>query len=312
MLILSKGKRSILAAAIAFIFVFSLFSYTGLGVIESYAADNTFTFSDGGITTSATGEGYSIEGTTLTINASGTYEITGSCSEGQVVVKKGVTDVTLVLNGLTLRCSSSAPIVIKKESSVTIDVEGTNTLTDAENPDDENSTDADVADAFEGAAIKVKSNSSLVITGSGTLNVDGSTCKNGIKGASLSSITVKGSVTINGNAANNVLASDNQVTINGGILNLTSIGGDGIKAEPDDDDTDSAGNITITGGSINITAADDGIQAAGDLDISGGYITVNSADDAIHANNINAKGGTYTIDAGDDGIHAEYDLIIGT
>ena len=235
MLLTTKSKKKFLAAIIAMILTISLFSYTGLGMIVSLAADNTFTFSDGGITASATGDGYTIDGTVLTINAAGTYEITGSCNEGQVVVKKGVANVTLILNNLSLRCSSSAPIVIKKESSVTIDIEGTNTLTDAEDPANESSTDTDVADAFEGAAIKVKSNSSLILTGGGTLSIDGSSCKNGIKGAESATITIENG-TYNVSAANNGIASDGSLIINKGTINITN-GNDGLTSKPDADDT---------------------------------------------------------------------------
>ncbi|MBQ9610296.1 MAG: carbohydrate-binding domain-containing protein [Lachnospiraceae bacterium] len=307
MLMTSKCKKTFLTVAIALILTLTSFSYAGLGVIESYAADNTFTFSDSGITTSTTGDGYSIDGTTLTITASGTYKITGSCNEGQVEVNKGVTDVTLILNNLSLTCSTSAPIVIKKECSVTINVEGTNTLTDAENPDNEDSTDTDVADAFEGAAIKVKSNSSLILTGSGTLNVDGSVCKNGIKGAESAAITIE-SGTYNVSAANNSIASDGSLIINGGTINVTS-GNDGLKSKPDEDDTTSAGTVTINGGTITIDVDGEGIEGE-TVNINGGTINIKAADDGINAAtersvtdlSINITGGSLYVDSDCDGL----------
>ena len=82
----------------------------------------------------------------------------------------------LVLSDLTLTSSTSVPVVCKKTSEVTIVVEGTVNLTDAEGPVNEISEDAEIADAFEGAAIKTKSGASLTITGTGTLNVDGAAC----------------------------------------------------------------------------------------------------------------------------------------
>lgn len=307
MLLTTKSKKTFLAAIIAMILTISLFSYTGLGMIVSLAADNTFTFSDGGITASATGDGYTIEGTVLTINAAGTYEITGSCNKGQVVVKKGVTNVTLILNNLSLRCSSSAPIVIKKESSVTIDIEGTNTLTDAEDPANESSTDTDVADAFEGAAIKVKSNSSLILTGGGTLSVDGSSCKNGIKGAESATITIENG-TYNVSAANNGIASDGSLIINKGTINITN-GNDGLTSKPDADDTTSAGIVTINGGTITIDVDGEGIEGE-TININGGTVNIKSTDDGINAAtersvtdlSINISGGSLYIDADGDGL----------
>ena len=81
---------------------------------------------------------------------------------------------------------------------------GSVTLTDAENPADEYSEDEDVADAYDGAAIKVKAESVVFITGDGELTVNGD-AKNGIKGGDDSSIIIGGSASIrsanNGGAA---------------------------------------------------------------------------------------------------------------
>ena len=79
----------------------------------------TFTFSDSGITASATG-GYKLDGTALTIQSAGTYILTGSCADGSVTVKKGTTGVTLVLNGLDLTSADTAPIACNKSTEVTI------------------------------------------------------------------------------------------------------------------------------------------------------------------------------------------------
>ena len=94
--------------------------------------------------------------------------------------------------------------------------------------------------------------------------------------------------TINVSAANNALASDGTLNINGGTINAQSAD-DGIKASPDDDDEASLGLININGGTINVTAADD----------------------AIHGENVNINGAAVNVSAGDDGIKAEYVLNIG-
>ena len=307
MLITSKSKRTILAAAIALIITITLFSYTGLGVIESYAADNTFTFSDSGIT-SDVDSGNKIEGTSLTINTSGVYIITGSCSEGSVKVKKGTTGVTLILKDLILACSDGAPVAINKDNGDTnIEIQGTVTLTDNENPDDEDSTDAEVADAFEGAAIKVKSGSNLTLSGSGTLIVDGSACKNGIKGGEGVTITIN-SGTYNVNAANNGIAADGNLIINDGTINVTS-GNDGLKAKPDSDDTTSNGVVSINGGTVTINAVGEGIEGE-TVNINGGTVNIKSSDDGINAAternstdlSINITGGNLYVDASCDGL----------
>ena len=219
---------------------------------------------------------YSIDGTELTIYESGTYTLTGSCENGSVIIDENAEDVTLVLDELELSSSYTAPIVCDEDSEVFIELEGDSILIDDEDPDDE-----DYDDAFEGAAIKVKSGASLTIDGSGTLEIDASSCKNGIKGDSLSTITIEdGEFIID--AANNALSCDHQLIISGGDFEITSEN-EGLKAAPDEDDEDSDGSIEITGGTFTIDAADDTIHGSSEVTITDGTFTITAGDDAIHS-----------------------------
>lgn len=331
--IFKKRLLPILALVLVLIFLGILLP----AYISASGNSNVFTFSDSSVTAAGEGSGYEIDGTDLTINAAGTYTLTGSCAEGSVTVKKDVTGVTLVLNGLTLTNSETAPVSCGKSSSVTIEAQGENTLTNTEDASAE-----ETSDTFEGAAIKVKSGASLSLTGSGTLNIEG-TCKNGIKGAAGASVTVS-DLTLNVTAADNALSSDGSVVVNSGVLTLTA-GNDGLKSAPDADDTESDGIVTINGGTFAITAGGDGIQGAAALTINGGDFTVTSgggctaelavdasakglksdgtltindgsftldcADDALHAANVTLAAGTYTLSSGDDGVHADEALVVG-
>ena len=227
-----------------------------------------------------------------TISESGTYTVTGSCAEGSLVIDKGL-NVTLNMSDLNLSSSTTAPVVIKKGSTVNLVLSGTNTLTDKEDASTE-----DTNDAFEGACIKVKSGSVLNISGDGTLNADASSCKNGIKGAATSTITVDSGI-LNITSANTGLAADGEVIVNGGNVNITCEN-DGIKSEPDVEsgDTESKGTVTINGGDINIKGADNGTDDESSDGIYGYY-------------EANILGGHLTIDTGDDGIHSEYTTTIG-
>ena len=317
--------------------------------IEAQDADAgaavTLTFGNNGVTASSdSATGFKASGTELTINEPGTYVVTGSCSEGNVKVKKGTTGVTLVLRDLNLACSTTAPVAINKDNGdTTVRIEGSVVLADNEDAATEE-TNAD----FEGAALKVKSGSNLTISGTGTLTADGSACKNAIKGGAGVTIAIQPGVTIDARAANNGIASDGGLVVNGGTLNVTA-GNDGLKSEPDEGDTVSAGTITINDGDITVVSTGDGIQATGDLTINGGAfdITANggakngstltddsdsckgiktdgkltvaggsfaldTADDAIHADgDVAVLGGDYTIASGDDAIHSDYVLTIG-
>ena len=282
--------------------------------------------------------GYEIEGTDVSITAAGTYVFSGDCDDGSITVKKGVTGVTLVLNGLTLTNADSAAITLNKtaEAALIAAAGSENTVADTAGANDEN------------AAVKVKSGASLSLSGTGTLTACGNV-KNGIKGASDAVITVD-EMTLNIEAADDGLSCDDELTIKGGRVNITA-GGDAVKASPDTDDTEnpdttSLGSVTISGGTITLEAAEDGIQADGDLTISGGTFavtangghttaisdedasckglkagktltvsggtfTVDSADDALHANDVTVSGGTLTLASGDDAVHVDNDLVVG-
>ena len=291
--------KKLLSLLLAFALVFTFIVSTMAASVDTTASgvlvdqNAVLTFSNSSITETSAGSGYAIDGTTLTITTAGTYRIGGSCTEGAIIVSKGLSNVTLILDNLTLASSSTAPIVVKKTATVNIHLEGTSTLTDNEDPSNETSSDATVADAFEGAAIKVKSGSSVTFCGSGNLNVVAN-AKNGIKGASTASLVFNqsGAINVSGNAkyyagttsgaaVNNGIGCDGSIVINQGTY-VIKAANDGIKSAPDATDTtegttidtDSAGTITINGGTFDIDVDGDGIQADTELNIDGGTFNI--------------------------------------
>lgn len=334
-------KKKLLAALLASALAAGMLPTSACAASDYTTATATLvTLTDSAAKASGKYTGYEIDGTDVSITAAGTYVFSGDCDNGSITVKKGVTGVTIVLNGLTLTNDDSAAITLNKtaEASLIAAAGTTNTVADTEGPSDEN------------AAIKVKSGAALAIGGTGTLTVDGN-AKNGIKGAADAVITVA-EVKLNINAVNDGLSCDDELNITGGTLSITA-GGDAVKASPDTGDTEnpdttSLGNVAISGGTLTLNAAEDGIQADGDLMISGGTfhvktngghttaltddaasckgfkagktltvtggtLTVDSADDALHANtDVTISGGTLTLATGDDGVHADNDLVIGT
>lgn len=335
-------KKKLLAALLASALAAGMLPASACAASSSYTTANAtlVTLTDSSATAKGKYTGYEIDGTDVSITAAGTYVFSGDCDNGSITVKKGVTGVTIVLNGLTLTNDDSAAITLNKtaEASLIAAAGTTNTVADTEGSSDEN------------AAVKVKSGAALAIGGTGTLTVDGN-AKNGIKGAADAVITVA-EVKLNINAADDGLSCDDELNITGGTLNITA-GGDAVKASPDTGDTEnpdttSLGNVTISGGTLTLNATGDGIQADGDLTISGGTfhvktnggnttaltddsasckgfkagktltvtggtLTVDSADDALHAGtDVTISGGTLTLATGDDGVHADNDLVIGT
>ena len=258
------------------------------------------------------------ENSEVKISSAGTYIITGSCKSGSVTVKKGTTGVVLILQDLTLSSSSGAPISINKETEVKVIVSGTVTLTDAENPDDENSEDADTADAYDGAAIKAKADSVVYITGSGTLNINGS-AKNGIKAGDNSSLIIDG-VTLNITAANDAINANYDLAILGGTFNINAAD-DAIHA----DHILTVGAADGTGPSISVTSCVEGLEGTV-VNILGGGISLTCSDDAVNAANsdgtyigeltysINMLGGALNVKCSGDGLdsNGNINLISGS
>lgn len=335
-------KKKFLAALLASALAAGMLPTSACAATADYTTANAtlISLTDSAAKASGKYTGYEIDGTDVSITAAGTYVFSGDCDNGSITVKKGVTGVTIVLNGLTLTNDDSAAITLNKtaEASLIAAAGTTNTVADTASSNDEN------------AAVKVKSGATLAIGGTGTLTVDGN-AKNGIKGAADAVISVD-EVALTIEAENDGLSCDDELTIAGGTLNITA-GGDAVKASPDTDDTEnpdttSLGNVTISGGTLTLHATGEGVQADGDLTISGGTfhvktngghtttltddsasckgfkagktltvtggtLTVDSADDALHANtDVTISGGTLTLATGDDGVHADNDLVIGT
>ncbi|MBQ4531564.1 MAG: carbohydrate-binding domain-containing protein [Lachnospiraceae bacterium] len=203
------------------------------------------------------------------------------------------------MDNITLTSKKTAPICCNKSTDVEIIAkENTvNTLSDtAENANSENS------DA-ENAVIKAKSGASLKIGGTGTLNING-VGKNGIKGAAETTVTVD-ALNLNVTAANNGIASDHEVIINGGTIDVDAVN-EGIKSEPENTvdettgevtlvDTVSAGKITVNGGSVSVQASGDGVQAYNEAVINTGSVKVNSLGDGIQATNLTINNGNFDI-----------------
>lgn len=260
---------------------------------EVQESSQKFVFTESGISAEADGSGCQVEGTTLTIEKGGVYQLSGSCSNGNVVIKKDTTGVTLVLDNLSLTAETTAAICANKSSEVEIQVkEGTeNTLSDTTQENEEK------------AVVKAKSGASLTITGGGILNVSGN-YQNGINGAEDTTVTIE-ETQLNVNAVKNGVASDDVVIVKSGEISITA-GNDGIHADnvltlgvqnADDTDLDinvneseegiEAATINIYSGNIDLTSNDDGINASSDtttdisLSIYGGNIFVNAEGDGL-------------------------------
>lgn len=248
----------------------------------------------------------------IKITSSGTYVVSGTSSDGNITVKKGTTGVVLVLDDLDLTSTIGATVFINKEAEVKVIISGNVVLTDNENPDDEYSTDADVADAYDGAALKAKANSQVYVTGDGTLTINGN-AKNGIKAGDDSSL-IFDDVTVNITATNDGINGNYDVTLLSGSFNI-SAGDDAIHA----DHILTVGSEDGTGPTVNVTKSGEGMEGTV-VNVLGGDISIVSSDDAINAANgdgvyegeldysFNMLGGKVVINSNGDGIDSNGDV----
>ncbi|MBM4431202.1 MAG: carbohydrate-binding domain-containing protein, partial [Chloroflexi bacterium] len=115
------------------------------------------------------GQGVTVSGSTATITSVGTYVLSGSLADGQVIVNvPGKQTVTLVLNGVNMHSATGSPIwVMDADQVVLVLADGTeNFVSDAQSyllpsPDDDEPNAA------------VFSKADLTITGYGSLTVEG-------------------------------------------------------------------------------------------------------------------------------------------
>lgn len=291
------------------------------------------TLSDSSITASS--PNVKVEGTTATISAAGTYQLSGNLSDGQIIVDTADKDlVRLILNGVTIHSATSAPIAIMQAEQVAVILaDGSqNTLSDTIDASANATTEEDLPNAT------LYSKADLAIDGTGSLTIqangnDGITGKDGL---------VINSGTIDISAVDDGLRGKDYLVVNGGTISINAQG-DGLTADNEEDP--SKGYISITGGTFTISAGGDGLSAvtdllidAGDLTISAGggsstsvsadasakglkagqnlviadgTITIDAAEDAIHSDsNVTINAGTINLAAGDDGAHADATLTI--
>jgi hypothetical protein len=226
------------------------------------------------------GSGATASGNIVTITSAGTYSISGTLDDGQIIVQtEDEETVVLVLNGAHITCSTGAPIhVVNAEKTVITLADGTENdvidggsyiLADAES-DEPNAA--------------IFSEDDLTINGNGSLTVNAN-YRNGIASKDDLKIT-GGSITVN--AVNDGIKGRDSVAVRDGTITVNA-GGDGMQSHNDEDAE--KGYIAIEGGTLNITAGLDGIQAETSLLVSGGDITITSGGGSL--NNSTDGGGIW-------------------
>ena len=213
--------------------------------------------------TSDTSDGVTQSGSVYTITTAGEYTVAGLLSEGQLIVDAGDEDeVTIVLNGTSITCSSGSPIYVKNASEVKIKSEENSfneVIDNRTEATEDSSDDAGNAAIYATCDLKLVGKGALVVTGN---------YNNGIQ--SKDDLSIK-NVIVKVTAVNNAVKGNDAVDIESGNIIAISTKGDGIKTSNSSisNKGNQKGIVTITGGNIDVYAACDGIDAAYGVDISG-------------------------------------------
>lgn len=290
-----------------------------------------------GDTASVEGSGARADGGVVTITAGGVYAVSGTLTDGRVIVNAPGEDVTVALNGADITCSYGSPLYIYKAGTATVHlVENTeNTLADGpsytfadslssaaeEEPNACLYSKADLV--LEGAGgLTVAANYNNAVTSKDTLAIydltlDVTAVNHGINGKDSNTIdSASVTVTCGGDAiraTNDTDAALGWVSVSNSTLRLTA-GEDGIQAETGA--TLRGGGYTITTGGGSAASLEEdksakGVKAGTELDLTGGTYTMDCADDAFHTNgNLTVSGGVYTVSTGDDAFHADGTLTV--
>ena len=289
-----------------------------------------------GTTASCADSSVSISGSTVTITAKGTYRLSGTLSDGQIVVNAPDTDkVQLVLDNAEITKKSGAALYVIQADKVFVTTVNGSTNTLASTGEFVSTDDNNV----DGA---VFAKSDIAFNGAGTMNISCET-KHGV--VTKDDLKIGGG-TYNITSASQGLSGKDSVRIAAGTVNINS-GTDAVHSENADDAAkgfiyiaggtleltsgrdciDASSTLTVAGGTFNLLSGGGsssaqtyggtdsesykGMKSAGVLTITEGTFTIDSLDDAVHSNtDVKIEGGKFEISTGDDGVHADNETAI--
>lgn len=226
-------------------------------------SDDSTTVSSGSSDNSSTDDtvdGVTVDGNVITITSGGTYIISGTLTEGQLVVDADDGKVQLVLDNADITCATSAAIYVKSAGKTFI------TLAEGSENILMNTAEFEAIDDNNIDAV-IFSKDDLTLNGSGTLTINS---ENGHGIVSKDDLKITGG-TYNITAASHALSGKDSVRIAEGTFNFVS-GKDGIHSENTDDS--SKGYVYIAGGEFTIDSTGDGIDASNIVQIDDGTFDI--------------------------------------
>ncbi len=264
--------------------------FTKRDLAGTYEESETAKITLSGKTATCDNSNVQIEDGVVTIKAAGVYVLSGTLTDGTIVVDAGDDDkVQLVLDGVSITAADYAAIYAKNADKVFVTLaEGAeNSLTVS---GDYVQTDDNNVDAV------IFAKCDLTLNGTGSLTVKDTTGHGIVSKDDL--VVTGGTYTID--SQDHCLNGKDSVRIADGTFNL-SCDEDGIHAGNDDQQD---GYVYIEGGDINISVGDDAIHAEGLLIITGGDIDVSKSYEGVEGYKILVTGGNIDVISSDDGFNA--------
>lgn len=208
----------------------------------------------------AQSESVVVEGDVITITEEGSYILSGTLTDGQIIVAAKDAKVQLVLNNVDITCEDSAALYISDADKVFVtSLDGTtNSLS---------TTGEFVAIDDNNIDGTIYSKSDLTLNGGGCLEI---TCDYGHGIVSKDDLVVTSGEYIV-DACSHALSGKDSVRIAGGSFELTA-GKDGVHSENADDEE--KGFVYIENGTFTIVSDGDGIDASNYVEIVDGSFDI--------------------------------------
>ena len=254
---------------------------------------------NGGTSEDATSANIEI-GSIINITAAGTYEFTGTLSDGQISINSNdiTGDVVIILNKANITCKNAPAIFVYNQE---VDATNCNVTIKTASGTTNNITGSKIKQSVEGWE-----NQDSILYYIEKDNDDDGTYYERYKydGAISSDISLtfegEGKLIVNSTAKEGI-ESKQDITFNSGNYEINSMD-DGINAC-----TDNESEITINGGTILVNVLEDaeegdGIDSNGSVYINGGYVyafaAANSADNGLDSDNGIYINGGYVVATG--------------
>lgn len=245
--------------------------FTERDLDPSYDEENSVRITLNGASAEADSDSVQISEGIVTISAEGTYIISGTLDEGQIVVcVQDNEKVQLVLDEATIQCADSAALYVAEGDKVFVTL-----ATGTENALINGDTFADEQDeSIDGALF---SRQDLTINGSGTLHITSSAGHGIVCNDDL--VLTGGTISVS--SASHGLKANDSVRMTGVLTLSVDAGKDGIHAENDEDD--SLGFVYIEQGTFSLEAEGDGLSASAYMQILDGTFAITAGGGSVNA-----------------------------